>query len=294
MHKHEHHDIWLHDECELSEIHGAAVVSREPLRSWPLSAVERVVFNDNSSRIYKAYHNIPTESEFYRLAKSRGIPEVYFNYSEGEDHWLLLEDVKGKIPENLNREQALALAGRAREIINAIDPVMCLQHDMSEAGYSGFARSSVELLRKLNREGKLKTVDTEAIDRFEGALSHPEALRAVRGKCTLLHGDLKCDNMIIRPDGELVIIDWQSVLYGPEYIDIYSLLAFQALDPIPIAGIGPEILRLALTIRWFATCLDRWMPWADFFDKLMSNIENHIRHIVEHNRYVGMEVYYFH
>jgi aminoglycoside phosphotransferase (APT) family kinase protein len=150
------------------------------------------------------------------------------------------------------------------------------------------------LLRKLNREKKLKAVDTDAINRFENALSHPEALQAVRGKCALLHGDLKCDNMIIRPHGGLVIIDWQSVLYGPEHIDIYNLLAFEALNPVPIAGIGPEILRLALAIRWFAICLDRWMPRADFFDKLILKIENHIRHIVEYNGYVGMEVYYFH
>jgi aminoglycoside phosphotransferase (APT) family kinase protein len=112
----------------------------------------------------------------------------------------------------------------------------------------------IELLSKLNRDKKLKTVDEEAISRIKKALAHTEVINLVHGKCTLLHGDFKCDNILIRPNGSLSIIDWQSILFGPEEIDIYHMIATQDIDPVPIAGIGPEILRSALIIKGNNNC----------------------------------------
>ena len=65
MKKHDDFDLRLHDNDELAEIHGADVITREPIRSWPLSAVWRVVFNDGTSRIYKAFRNLPIKIKFY-------------------------------------------------------------------------------------------------------------------------------------------------------------------------------------------------------------------------------------
>ena len=121
MKKHEHFDLWLHDDGELADMLGMDVVSRQTVQEWPLSAVERVTFDDGTSRIYKAFRNLPTETEFYRRVRSRHIPEVYYNHSEGERHWLLLEDVPGEHPASLNWEEALCLARRARDIIHGID-----------------------------------------------------------------------------------------------------------------------------------------------------------------------------
>ncbi len=121
MVRHEHFDIWLHGDAELSRIQGSGVKKREELCSWPLSVVERVVFENGVSRIYKAFRNLPVETEFYRRASSRNIPAVFFNETEGERHWLLLEDVRGLMPENTGRESMLALAWRAREVIGAVN-----------------------------------------------------------------------------------------------------------------------------------------------------------------------------
>jgi hypothetical protein len=93
MNKHKDFEIWLHDNDELTAIHGAKVISRELLQEWPLSVVERITFSDNISRIYKAFNNLPVETEFYRNVKSQYIPKVFYNHSDDNRHWLLLEDV---------------------------------------------------------------------------------------------------------------------------------------------------------------------------------------------------------
>ena len=93
---------------------------------------------------------------------------------------------------------------------------------------------------------------------------------------------MKLNNILLRPDGEMVIIDWQSILYGPENIDVYHLLAAQNIDPVPIAGIGPVILRLTLVIKWLADCIDRWIPqWAGFYDGQIVETEKQMSHVLD-------------
>jgi hypothetical protein len=235
------------------------------------------------------------EVDFYRNVQSKHIPEVYYINSDGDRHWLLLEDVAGHHPAGPDYGQALDLARRAREIICGINPVKTFRHNLSGDHYNGFVESTVSLLRKLHSQGKLKTVGAAVTARIAEAMSHPDVLRAVHncGSREILHGDLKYDNILIRPDGSIVIIDWQNIMIGPGEIDTYKLMATQGIDPVPIAGIGPEILRMALEIRWFADCLDRWMPYPDFLDSQIAKVEKHMRHVVENNGYAGMEVYHF-
>ena len=284
MKKHTEFELWLHDDNELSDIHGATVISRQVLQEWPLSVVERVNFNDGISRIYKAFRNQPIETEFYRKVQSRHIPRVFYNHFDGDRHWLLLENISGQHPDNLNQDELLDIARRARKIICGIGTLENYRYNLSTGHFGDFVKDTVELLRKLHREEKLKKTDEETINRIEKALSHSEVLRTGQSKCALLHGDLKLNNILIRPDGEMVIIDWQSVLYGPEDIDVYHLMASQNIDPVPIAGIGPEILRLALVIKWLADCIDRWIPqWAGFYDGQIIEMEKQMRHILSDN-----------
>ena len=137
--------ILLHEDDELSEILGMSVVARELLQAWPLSFVERITLSDNTSRIYKSFYNLPVETEFYRQAQSRHIPKVYYNHSDGDQHWLIFEDIDGQPPpENLNREQTLDLARRARKIVNEIGSAESYRFDLSESGYDSFVNTTIE------------------------------------------------------------------------------------------------------------------------------------------------------
>ena len=294
MRKHSHFDIWLHDDDELSAIHGAKVASRAVLRQWPLSVVERLEFADGASRIYKAYYNLPVESEFYRNVRSRHIPAMFYSCLEGDRHWLLLEDIEGRHPAGLDFTGTVRLFRATREIIDNIETIKCVRHDLTARNYELFVRSIIDLLITLNGERKLKKTDREAIGRINNALSHPEALRFINDKRSIIHGDMKCDNILVRPNGEIAIIDWQNITIGPPEVDLYSLLATRGIDPVPHAGIGPEILRLALEIRWFADCLNRWIPYPDFLDGQISTVESYLASLVKHNGYTETGVYYFH
>ena len=286
--------ILLHEDDELSEILGISVVSRKLIQAWPLSFVERITLSDNTSRIYKTFYNLPIETEFYRKVQSRHIPKVFYNHSDGDQHWLLFEDVEGQPPlENLNREQTLDLARQARKIVNEIESVEPYRFNLSENGYSSFVNTTIELLQKLRHETKLKKVDEAVISRIKEILSHQEILDAVHGRSVLLHGDFSSRNILIRPNGDIVLIDWQNILSGPEDIDIYNFMTYRKYDPVPISGIGPEILRLSLVIRWFAECIDRWLPWPDFYDGKIAKINEQMCHVVANNGYADMEVDYF-
>jgi len=244
--------ILLHEDDELSEILGMGVVARKLLQAWPLSFVERITLSDNTSRIYKSFYNLPIETEFYRRAQSQHIPKVFYNHSSGDQHWLVFEDIDGQPPpENLNREQTLDLARRARKIVNDIGSAEPYRFDLSESGYDSFVSTTIELLQKLRCKANLKKTDKKVIARIKEMLSHQEVLNTVRGRCVLLHGDFSSRNILIRPNGEIVLIDWQSILYGPEDIDIYNFMVYKKFDPVPIAGIGPEIIRLALSVMTF-------------------------------------------
>jgi aminoglycoside phosphotransferase (APT) family kinase protein len=164
---------------------------------------------------------------------------------------------------------------------------------LSESGYDSFVSTTVELLQKLHREMKLKKVNDAVIARINETLLRHEVLDAVRGQCVFLHGDFSSRNILIRPNGEIVLIDWQNILYGPEDIDIYNFITYQKFDPVSIAGIGPEILRLALSIRWYAECIDRWLPWPDFYDSKIAKIDEQMCHVAANNGYAGMEVDFF-
>jgi thiamine kinase-like enzyme len=249
-----------------------------------LSVVERITFRDGESLIYKSYHNLPTENNFYQRMRTRYIPELYYNHSDGDQHWLLLEDAGKHYPDNLNREQAINLACQARKIICGLGSAEPYRYNLSEPYYNNFIYSLIDQLRKLHQDQKLQKVNQAVIFRIEETLSHPEVLHTVRGPCALLHGDLKLNNILTRPDGEMVIIDWQNVLYGPEEIDIYHLIANLNMDPLPIAGIGPEILRSALALKWLADCIDRWLPcWAGFYDGQIADLEKNLQHITKSN-----------
>ncbi|WP_194838266.1 phosphotransferase family protein [Nocardia sp. XZ_19_369] len=59
---------------------------------------------------------------------------------------------------------------------------------------------------------------------------------------TLLHTDLRPDNMLLRPDGTVVAVDWAWPCRGAAWIDLVSLapsMAAGGLDPDPILAAHP-------------------------------------------------------
>ncbi|MGY2125860.1 phosphotransferase [Nocardia gipuzkoensis] len=62
------------------------------------------------------------------------------------------------------------------------------------------------------------------------------------GGVTLLHTDLRPDNMLLRPDGTVVVIDWAWPCVGAAWLELVSLapsIAASGIDPDPILATHP-------------------------------------------------------
>lgn len=62
---------------------------------------------------------------------------------------------------------------------------------------------------------------------------------------TLLHGDLRADNMLLTPDGGVVFVDWPAACVGAPWIDLVALLPSVAMqgggDPEELAAAHPLV-----------------------------------------------------
>ncbi|WP_181724056.1 aminoglycoside phosphotransferase family protein [Nocardia gipuzkoensis] len=80
-------------------------------------------------------------------------------------------------------------------------------------------------LRNLDRLAELESTWPEATD-----------------GTTLLHTDLRPDNMLLRPDGTVVVIDWAWPCVGAAWLELVSLapsIAASGIDPDPVLATHP-------------------------------------------------------
>lgn len=59
---------------------------------------------------------------------------------------------------------------------------------------------------------------------------------------TLSHGDLRPDNLLVRPDGRAVVVDWNWVGPGPAWVDwvgLLPLMAWQGVDTAALVATSP-------------------------------------------------------
>lgn len=65
---------------------------------------------------------------------------------------------------------------------------------------------------------------------------------AARGD-TLLHTDLRADNLLVRPDGSVVLVDWPHACIGAAWVDKVCLLPSVGLDDGPPPSVVEQRLR---------------------------------------------------
>ncbi len=87
----------------------------------------------------------------------------------------------------------------------------------------------------------LQGVGGDIIDRLENIFMNRQLYEYLLPEkhYSLLHGDFKTDNMALKKDGALQIIDWGSYVVGPSFMDMAN---FFTTLPIPIEGIKESYL----------------------------------------------------
>ena len=148
-----------------------------------------------------------------QLPPELGSPRVLGSYDDGTCVALVLEDVEGRepgVPDDL--PAVLAALDRLAQVpapawLPPVGPSL-------EGDFGGW--------RRLAEAGEPVEDWADAhLDRLVALEDHwPEAVSGDR----LLHLDLRTDNMLLRPDGSVALVDWPGAAAGNPLLDVICLL----------------------------------------------------------------------
>lgn len=162
-------------------------------------------------------------------------PALLGTYDDGFWVVLVLEDVPGRHPRTPWVEDEVDAAVRAlRKLAAALTP----------APLPDAPRASDHLADDLAGWAEIAADPPADLDPW--AAAHLDALvaAAARGHAaiavgdTLAHCDIRADNLLVRPDGDVVVVDWPWGCVGPEWLDTVLL----AMNVIAHGGDGDRVL----------------------------------------------------
>lgn len=155
------------------------------------------------------------------LPSSAPAPRLQWSYDDGEWVLLVLDDIDGRMPEQPWQAEELVLVMLALERLSA---------SLTPAPFP--AESIVDDLAENYRSWSVISGDAAFVDRLPAwARSNlPRLLElesgwaaAARGT-TLLHADLRADNLLIIADGDVVVVDWPYAVTGAAWVDAVLFL----------------------------------------------------------------------
>lgn len=279
MRRHEHFDLLLHDDEELTLLIQSGILERVTLHEWPLSCVQRLDLADGRKLIYKTQFGPTVEPEFYATARSSLLPSAQTIYQSDGHVCMLLEYVDAPRVQDLDwqEEEAVRIGREVMEQVAAITGELPYYVDVSdEPKWERFVHVTLTSLRALIDEGKFSLVEKALLRDLERwAFSEP-VLSVVRTQPGSVHRDLGGDNVFVLPDGYRVI-DWQRPVLGPTSIDLATLLESLGFDPLP--HVGESVVKVLdfFRVNWAMECAVKWFPvGAPTYDKWVAESTSRI------------------
>jgi hypothetical protein len=225
-------DVPAHVRQEIARIVGAAIVSTQSqVGGFSPGAAERLVGADGRRAFVKAAGTSLNEFTpgMYRreIAVTAALPStapattLLGSFDDGDWVALVLADVEGRHPITpWEPAEVAAVLQTLQRLADELTPV--------PAGLD-VPRTEDELRAEFAGFDKLSAEPWDGLPRL--AVDHLDELRAwaVRGidAChgeSLVHLDVRADNMLVRPDGSVVLLDWPWACRGASWIDSVSLL----------------------------------------------------------------------
>lgn len=184
-------------------------------------------------------------------------PRLLGGWDEGDDGWvvLVLEDVEGVQP---------SVPWRAHEL----DAVLAVLRDLSGSPVPGALASALpslasDLVPAFGGWERLAVDPPVGLDAWAGAHLGDLVARAARAAAAadgdrLVHGDARSDNLLLRPDGGVAVVDWPSASVGCAWFDTLCVLVdvrlrdaarehdVEALLAPSAAGVDPEQVTAVL------------------------------------------------
>ena len=207
--------LTIPDGGEIASVVGQDVRERAVLHEWPLSRVERIVFDGGGSAILKTQLTAASaERAFYRAVRDPALLVPLSDGEIGDCDWMLLPDL-GEAREDWSALSDEAIRERVRELRRAIGrfdtPAAPVFFDFSTP--EKLADACRRILPTLGNAGMTEQERSRLLDWAEhGAAALWDA------PVVLLHGDCKGENVVPRETGT-VLLDWQRPIRGPEPLD---------------------------------------------------------------------------
>jgi aminoglycoside phosphotransferase (APT) family kinase protein len=162
-------------------------------------------------------------------------PALLGTYDDGDWMVLVLEDVPGRHPRT---------PWVADEIDAAVRALRKLAATLTPAPPAGLPRAADQLADDLAGWAEIAADPPPGLDPWAAAHSDALVAAADRGRDAIAHGDtlvhcdIRADNLLVRPDGEIIVVDWPAAGVGPAWLDTVLL----AINVIVHGGDGDRAL----------------------------------------------------
>jgi len=245
-------DLPTHVRAWVEEIVGGPVVGAETQAGgFSPGTADRVVTADDRRAFVKAV-SIGQNTRSVELARAEAhvtaqlpaaapVPRLLGTFDDGEWVALVLQDIEGRHPRTpWVEDEMVATVTALRDLARSLTPSpvsgVPAAADRLAADFAGWAAIATDPPADLD-----PWVATHLDDLRAAA---DRGLAALRSGETLTHCDIRADNLLVRPDGTIVVVDWPWACVGPAWLDTV-LLALNVLvhggDPDRLlTGVDPR------------------------------------------------------
>jgi aminoglycoside phosphotransferase (APT) family kinase protein len=147
-------------------------------------------------------------------------PHVIGSFDDGEWVALVLEDIEGHVPD---------LPWTRSQVDTVLAAAASLADMMTPSPVPDLRRAADELAEALSgwhniRDSPPAELDPWAREHLDLLCELAEAGAHSLDGTTLCHSDMRADNVLLRPDGSVVFVDWPWASLGPAWLDTVMLL----------------------------------------------------------------------
>ena len=238
-------DLPAHVRAAVEDILGSPVVSAESqVGGFSPGTADRVVTASGRRAFVKAVSpgQNPRSAEMARaeaevsavMPANAPTPQLIGTVDDGYWIALVLEDIEGRHPRTPWEEDEIDAAVRTLEnLASALTP--CPLPDARSA--AAVLGDDLDGWRRIAADPPADLDPLYAAHLSDFVAASDRAVASLTGD-TLVHCDVRADNMLVRPDGSMVIVDWPSGCAGPPWLDT----ALLAMNVLAFGGDGDRFL----------------------------------------------------